>query len=130
MKKQKTNNKRRALLVTKEVAMVALALMCLAGLALEHLEKLSELQLYALGMFELMVGVLFMAEFAFELYFAKGRKKYWRHHWYFLLAGIPLPAQAFDILRGVRLLRLVRLFKIFAHLRYERNTWLFEKQKS
>ena len=108
--------------------MVLLALLCLAGLLLEHLEHLSEQQLYDLEAFEIIVGLIFLVEFGFEWYFAKNRRQYWRHHWYFLLAAVPLPTQTFEILRSIRLLRLVRLFKIFAHLRYEENTWLFEKR--
>ena len=106
--------------------MVALAILCLMGLILKHLEKLDQSQLLALDWFELFVGLLFLIEFFVELHFARDRKKYWRAHWYFLLASIPLPMQAFDVSRGLRVLRLLRLFKVFAHLRYERNTWLLE----
>ena len=104
--------------------MVSLAVLCLVGLVLEHFEHLSETQLYWLEAFEILVGVLFLIEFAAELYFAKDRKKYWTGHWYFLIAAVPLPTQTFYVLRGIRILRLLRLFKIFAHLRYEENTWL------
>ncbi len=115
-------------MIAKEAIMIILAILCLAGLVLEHFEKLTESQLYALEAFEIIVGVLFIIEFSFELYYAKDRKKYWRHHWYFLIASVPLPTQTFDALRGIRILRLLRLFKIFAHLRYEENTWLFENK--
>lgn len=128
MKTQKQKNSLRVFLAIKEIVMLILALLCLAGLVFEHLEKLTEAQLYALEAFEIMVGVIFLAEFGFELYYAKDRKKYWRHHWYFLLAAVPLPTQTFDALRSLRILRLLRVLKIFAHLRYEENTWLFEKK--
>lgn len=114
----------------KEFVMVSLALLCLGGLILEHLEHLNVTQLYWLEVFEIMVGLIFLAEFAFELYFAKDRKKYWLHHWYFLIAAIPIPTQTFEILRSIRALRLLRLLKIFAHLRYEENTWLASGQKN
>lgn len=110
--------------------MLILALLCLFGLVLEHFEKLTETQLYALEAFEIVVGLIFLAEFAFEWYYAKDRKRYWRHHWYFLIASVPLPTQTFDALRGLRILRLLRLFKIFAHMGYEENTWLFENKKT
>lgn len=103
--------------------MAILALLCLAGLVLEHLEHLTESQLYALEAFETVVGALFLLEFGLEFYFAKDRKKYWRHHWYFLIAAVPLPTQTFELLRGVRALRILRLLKIFAHLRYEQAEW-------
>lgn len=107
--------------------MVTLALLCLTGLALEHLEHLNEWQLYALEYFEYFVGFVFLVEFGFELYFARDRKKYFVHHWFFLIAAFPVPSMSWDILRGVRLLRLFRLLKIYEHLRYEHNTWLFAR---
>ena len=130
MASKKRKQRVRRFLVIKEIVMVALAILCLAGLVLEHLEHLTEAQLYVLKAFEIIVGLIFIAEFAFELYHAKDRGKYWRHHWYFLLAAVPLPTQTFDILRGIRILRLLRLFKIFAHLRYENNTWLADRNRA
>ena len=127
MASKKRKQRVRRFLVIKEIIMVSLAILCLAGLVLEHL---TEAQLYVLKAFEIIVGLIFIAEFAFELYHAKDRGKYWRHHWYFLLAAVPLPTQTFDILRGIRILRLLRLFKIFAHLRYENNTWLAERDRA
>lgn len=120
------NNPRlRVFLATKEAVMVALALLCLAGLALEHLEHLSESQLYTLEYFEYAVGAVFLVEFCFEWYHARDRRRYWRHNWYFLIAALPIPSMTWEALRGIRLLRLLRLLKIYEHLRYEHNTRLF-----
>ena len=117
----------RQLLTAKEVVMTLLALSCLALLILEHLEKLSPEQLKLVEVFEIGVGVLFLIEFVFELYYARDRGKYWRHHWFFLLASIPLPFQSVDWLRSIRALRILRLLKVFAHLDYEHNTRLVQK---
>ncbi|HRC28548.1 MAG TPA: hypothetical protein PKV96_04150, partial [Candidatus Saccharimonas sp.] len=57
---------------------------------------------------------------------AKDHALYLRHHWFYLLAAVPVPSTTFELLRGIRALRLLKLFKIFAHMRYERNTRLFE----
>lgn len=116
-------------LIIKESVMTILALLCLAGLAFEYFSQLTTSQLLLLDAFEIAVGVIFLAEFGFELYFAKDRKSYWRYHWYFLIASVPVPMQTFDILRGIRALRLLRVFKVFAHLRYEHNTRLFEPRR-
>lgn len=107
------------------MVMTTLALLCLAGLALEHFEHLSEPQLYALEYFEYLVGFIFLVEFGFEWYYARDRKKYFRHHWIFLIAAFPVPSMSWEVLRGIRLLRLFRLLKIYEHLRYEHNTRLF-----
>ena len=95
-------------------------------LALEHLERLSHEQLLMAETFDVVVGLIFLAEFVFEWYFARDRDKYVRHHWFYLIAAVPIPTTTFEALRGVRLLRLLKLLKIFAHLRYEHNTRLFE----
>jgi hypothetical protein len=66
----------------------------------------------------------------FEWHFARDRHHYFKYHWFYLIAAVPIPTQTFEILHGVRLLRLVKLLQIFAHLRYENNTNLFaQKQK-
>ncbi len=99
-------------------------------LALEHFEQLSHAQLRAVEGFEVAVGLVFLAEFIFEWHFARDRAKYFRHHWFYLIAAVPVPTTSFEILRGIRLLRLLKLLKIFAHMRYEHNTRLFENSRS
>jgi voltage-gated potassium channel len=105
--------------------MFVLVALSFVFLALEHLERLSEGQLRAAEVFEVGVALVFLAEFVFEWHFAKDRRKYFRHHWFYLAAAIPVPSTTFEILRGIRLLRLFKLLKIFAHVRYEQNTRLF-----
>lgn len=107
--------------------MSGLAIISLVLLVFEHLNKLNDAQLHFVEWFELAVGVLFLIEFCGELYYARDKGKYWRHHWYFLLASIPLPFQSVDWLRGIRALRLLRLLKVFTHLGYEQNTRLVDK---
>lgn len=109
--------------------MIILAVACLIGLVLEYFEQLSTVQVKMIGDFELFVGLVFLADFGFELLFAKDRFKYWRAHWIFLIASVPLPGQLFDVMRGLWLLRILRLFKVFSHLRYEQNTWLTETRR-
>ena len=126
-----TKQKRRVrqFLFVKEVIMLTLVAMSFIFLALEHFEVLSHEQLHAIEIYEIVVSLLFLAEFLFELYYAKNRSKYWRSHWFYLLAAIPIPTESFEILKGIRFLRLLKLTKIFAEYRYDRNTWLFEKSR-
>lgn len=105
--------------------MVSLAVLCLVGLGLEHFERLSDAELYALEYFEYFVGLVFLCEFGFEWYYARDRRAYIRHHWFFLIAALPIPSMSWELLRGIRILRLLRLLKIYEHLRYEYNTRLF-----
>jgi len=95
-------------------------------LALEYFEKLSVNQLLMVDIYEIVLAFIFLAEFVFELHFAKDKSLYWRTHWFYLIASVPIPTATFEILKGIRALRLIRLFKLFAALRYEQNTRLFE----
>ncbi len=121
-----TDKKRlRRFLLTKEIFMLSLVGISLALLGLEHFESLSAAQLHMVDIFEIGVSIVFLSEFLFELHFARDRSRYLRHHWFYLFAAIPLPTQTFEALHGIRALRLLKLFKTFAHMRYEYNTRLF-----
>lgn len=126
MRKRKNLLKLRRFLLAKEIIMLSLVAVSFILLGLEHFEHLSHEQLLAAETFEIIVSLLFLAEFLFEWYFSRDRRFYFRHHWYYLLAAIPIPTASFEVLKGIRAIRLLRLFKIFAHLRYERNTRLFQ----
>lgn len=118
----------RRFLAIKEAVMLTLVALSLGFLVLEHTETLTHAQLQVIELFEIGVALVFLAEFWFEWRHAKDRRQYVKHHWFYLLAAIPIPTQMFEILRGVRALRLLKLLKVFAHMRYERNTHLFEKR--
>lgn len=105
---------------------MSLVVLSLSLLGLEHFEHLSTAQLYIVDIFEIGVSTIFLCEFLFELHFARNRVQYFRHHWFYLLAAIPIPSQTFEFMHGIRALRLFKLLKIFAHMRYERNTRLFQ----
>lgn len=126
VKNSKQKGKLQRFLLIKEVIMMLLLGLSFLFLALEHLEKLSDSQLAMVDIYEIMLAFIFLAEFVFELRFAKDKARYWRTHWFYLLASIPVPTTMFEVLKGIRALRLLRLLKIFTTYRYERNTRLFE----
>ncbi len=128
MRKQQKQRLHQFLLV-KEIIMLSLVAVSFGLLALEHFEQLTHNQLLAVDVYEVVVALIFMAEFCFELYYAKNRKKYWRTHWFYLIAAIPVPTESFELLKGIRVLRLFKLLKVFAEYRYDRNTWLFEEKR-
>ncbi len=119
----------RRFLMVKEVVMMTLVAFNVIFLALEHFGSLSHEQLQAIEMFDIVTALVFLAEFGFELYWARDRRKYIRHHWFYLFAAVPIPTTLFEELRVVRVLRLLKLLKIFEHMRYERNTRLFERSR-
>ncbi len=126
MRTKSQQRKLRIFLLTKEVVMYTLVGFSFAFLALEHLERLSHEQLVAIEWFEVGLALFFITEFVFEWHYARDRRHYLKYHWFYLIAAVPVPTTSFEILRGIRLLRVLKLLKIFAHLRYERNTRLFE----
>lgn len=107
--------------------MISLLVIHIALFAVENSITLDGEILAAIYIFDIGLAVLFLAEFLFELHFAKNKKQYFRHHWLYLLAAIPAPLMMFEQVRYIRALRLVKLISIFAHMRYEYNTYLFEK---
>lgn len=127
MHTKRSREKLKRFLAVKEILMTTLVALNVLFLIVEHMEILSHDQLVAIEIFDIVTAVLFLAEFAFELYWAKDWGMYIRHHWFYLLAAIPVPTTLFEELRVVRLLRLFKLLKVFEHMRYERNTRLFEK---
>lgn len=94
-------------------------------MALEHFERLTYDQLIAVELYEIIIAVIFLAEFAFEWYYARDRAHYMKTHWFYLIAAVPIPTTSFELLRGIRALRLLKLLKLFAEYRYEHNTRLF-----
>lgn len=113
-------------LALKEIFMMMLVALNLALLAYEHFAEPPLDQMIFIEAFDIVTAIVFLAEFIFEWHWAKDRSLYFRHHWFYLLAAVPVPSTTFELLRGVRALRLLKLLKIFAHMRYERNTRLFE----
>jgi len=123
------NRRLRRFLLIKEIVMLALVALNITFLVLEHLEVLSHAQLVAVELFDILTALIFIAEFIFEWYWAKDRAKYARHHWFYLLAAVPIPTTLFEEMRVIRVLRLLKIFKVFAEMRYDRNTRLFEQQR-
>lgn len=119
--------KLRRFLFIKEMMMTVLVVGSFIFLALEHFEQLTDSQLAGVEVYEITVAFIFLAEFLFEWYYARDRRRYLRTHWFYLIAAVPVPTATFELLKGIRLLRLLKLLKIFAAYRYEHNTRLFSR---
>ena len=111
----------------KEAFILLLVFSSLALVAIEHFMVLSHNQLILIEIYEVLVGLIFIGEFAFEWYHAKNRQTYLKYHWFYLFAAIPIPLESFELLRGIRALRLIKVAQVYSHLRYEHNTHLFDK---
>lgn len=127
MTRSNTNSRRlRRFLRNKEILMNSLVVANIGLLTYEHFYEPPLAQLLIIDVFDIATALVFIAEFVFEWYWARDRRLYLKHHWFYLLAAVPIPTASFEILRGIRALRLLKLLKIFAHMRYDRNTRLFE----
>lgn len=121
--------KLRRFLHAKEAIMNSLVVVSLVLLAIEHFGLFNATERIDFAWFEIFIGVALIAEFVFELYYARDRRKYWRHHWFYLLAAVPVSTLPFEALRALRLLRLLKLTQIWGHMSYEHNTYLFEHSR-
>lgn len=108
-------------LVIKEYVLIGLVLLSFVLLAFEHFNLLSATQMQWVEAYEIALGFIFIADFAYELHLSTDKRRYLRHNWFFLLAAIPLPSGLADVLRSVRLLRIIRLARATAHLEFARH---------
>ena len=119
--------KLRTFLYIKEVIMLLLVVMSFILVGVGHFFTLTHQHRLMIDGYEVTVAIIFICEFIFEWYHAKNRRFYLKYHWFYLFAATPVPIESFELLRGIRALRLIKLAKAFSHLRYEHNTYLFER---
>ena len=65
-----------------------------------------------------MVAYIFLGDFFIAWSLSKHKQQYFKRNWYLLLASIPLTYAWAELLRGVRLLELVRLIRAAQHARF------------
>ena len=102
----------------KEVVLSSLAIASIGLLAYEVFVSPSQAIVDQIYRFDFVVAMLFLADFMAELYLAKNKKRYIKQNWFLLLASIPLVDSWTEILRGLRLLVLVRLIRAGEHIAY------------
>ncbi len=107
----------------KEILILSLVLTSILLLAVEQFGHLSEDQLQALFFFDIVVGVLFIIDWLAELWLASDKRNYIRHNWFYLLAAIPIPNAFAQILRALRLIKIVKIIRLGLHYSYQKNGW-------
>ena len=112
LKKTKPNK----LFVAKEVILGSLGVLSVGLVLLELLGHLSEQQVDDLAHVDFAVACVFLLDFIVSLVNVKNRGKYLQHNWYFLLAAIPLTDVVTGLLRGLRVLSVLRLVRAGGHL--------------
>ncbi|OGG57111.1 hypothetical protein A3D71_04565 [Candidatus Kaiserbacteria bacterium RIFCSPHIGHO2_02_FULL_55_20] len=94
-----------------EMVMGSLALVSGYMLVRELTDDLTPNQVFIFGIIDLVIAVVFLAEFGVKLYIAKNRMTYLKYHSWVLLAAIPVTTPLTQSLRLVRLLRLLHLLQ-------------------
>lgn len=110
--------RRLTLACYKEIFLAGLALASVYFVFYEYLRPVSESALLAIEVFELFVACVFLTDFCISLAKSADKKSYLRKNWYLLLASIPILSSWAELLRGLRLLGLVRLVRAGEHLSY------------
>lgn len=118
MAKQKVRPLRHKLFVLKEVLLASLALFSIILVVYELISDLSPQTLQNLNHIDMAIASVFLIDFFASLMLTGDRKKYLRHNWYFLFAAIPITDSIAELLRGFRMLRLIRLIRAGEHLDY------------
>lgn len=102
----------------KELAMSALALMSVFLVVYEFAASPDQSLRRLIARFDLLVALVFLTDFCVLLARAPDKKQYVITNWYMLLSSIPIIDSWVELLRGLRLLELVRLVRTGSHLTY------------
>lgn len=101
----------------RDVAIATLAIISAGLLVLELSAELSSAQSQLFFQIDVIVALIFLADFAYELLSAHDKKRYLKGNWYLLLASVPLSGSVFQALRSVQLLRLLRIVRLYARIK-------------
>lgn len=108
-------------LYIKECLILTLAVLSLIFLGIDQFDHFSRAQLRVLDVFDITVGFIFIGEFILELRLTYNKSRYIKNNWFYLLAAIPLPYAFAQLLRGLRIIRVVKLIRVGTHFEYEKS---------
>lgn len=114
--------KRYNYLFYKEIFLASLAVLSVYFVFYEYIAQPSEQTISAIGTFEIIVACIFLFDFFYYLVKSKNKKIYFKNNWYMLLASIPILDSWAELLRGLRMLELVRLIQAEEHLKHALRT--------
>lgn len=102
----------------KELIMALLAILSVFFVFYEYLVPTGDQLHLFIVRFDIAVAVIFLVDFFIALASAPDKARYMRHNWYLLLASIPIVDGWAELLRGLRILELVRLVRAGSHMTY------------
>lgn len=114
MARRKT--KKYNLFFYKEIVFSILAVLSVLGVFYEMFWTVDENTISRIYLFDIGVALLFLSDFVYYLLRSKHKKRYMHKNWYLLLASIPILESWAELLKGLRLLELVRIVRAGEHL--------------
>jgi hypothetical protein len=106
----------------KELFMAFLAILSVVFVFYEFFASPDSATKLIIGRFDIFVVLIFLTDFCIALVSAPNKGQYMRSNWYLLLASIPIVDSWAELLRGLRLIELVRLVRAGEHLHYVVNS--------
>jgi voltage-gated potassium channel len=110
----------------KETILLSLALVSVLVLVYEELVNPGQDMLRIIDWFDFVVACIFLLDFFVLMSRARNKKQFIWRNWYLLVASLPLYTTWAAALRGLRVLRFIRLVRIGEHLDY---SYLQNKRK-
>lgn len=102
----------------KELVLAGLAVLSVGFVFYEFIAQPDQATRQLINLFDIIVALIFLADFLWAWLHAKHKARFLSHNWYLLLASIPLLNSWAELLRGLRLLELVRLMRAGEHISY------------
>lgn len=118
VKKHTKKSKKYNFIFYKELFLASLAILSVYFVFYEFFAHPSQQTIHTINTFEIVVAVIFLFDFFYYLAKSKSKKVYFKENWYMLLASIPILDGWAELLRGLRMLELIRLLRAEEHLKY------------
>lgn len=100
-----------------DIVIILAALLSVGLLIFELSADLLVEEIALIHTIDLIISVMFLADFLVGMYLAESKKKYFKQNWPDLIASIPISEDLFRSLRVLRIMRLVRVIRVIARIR-------------
>lgn len=101
-----------------DAIMIFFSIISIFLLVFEVVSEQTPHQTRVLEIADLTIACVFLFEFCLRLSRAPDRRKFWRGHWWELLASIPITSSTTQLLRGLNMLRIFRLLRLLRLVRF------------
>lgn len=103
--------------VWRDIVIALLAFLSAGLLVFELSAELLPSQTQLIYTVDIVIALIFLGDFMYELSISPQKKAYLRKNWYLLLASIPITGGTFQSLRALQIVRLLRVVRLYARIR-------------